>query len=147
MPEQPREASVDRHFCIEFPSNPLYLTAVRQFVSRLCSVAGFEQKECYAITLAVDEACTNIIKHSYELDTSRRIEMSADLLPEGGIQFRLTDYGRECDPKALGEFQYDNQKPGGLGLFLMNRIMDRVEFDASEGGCTRLRLVKYLATG
>ena len=128
---------------LTFAGDPRLMGAVRGFVRRLCRVAGFEPSSCHAITLAVDEACTNIIKHSYNNDFSGRIEMKIALL-ERGIGIELIDYGEKVDPSTVEPRKLDEPRPGGLGVFFIRKIMDEVEFDVSNRSFTRLRLVKYL---
>ena len=128
---------------LRFPGDPRLMGAVRGFVSRLCRVAGFDESACHSITLAVDEACTNIIKHSYNNDYAGRIDMKVALM-DRGIGIELIDYGKKVDPAKVRSRGLDELRPGGLGVFFIRKIMDEVEFDVSNTSFTRLKLVKYL---
>ena len=60
---------------LELPSDPSLLCAVRGAVERLTESFGFSAPECRAVTRAVDEALTNIIRHAYSGRADRPIEM------------------------------------------------------------------------
>jgi len=137
------DASVVERFSLEFPSDPKFMSAVRHFVSRISAAAGFDKNSSYAVTLAVDEACTNIIKYSYGFDSSKRIELTVELL-EGGIRFHIVDFGTKCDRSVFKPREIEDVTPGGLGIFLITKIMDHVAYDPSDGGRTTLTLVKFL---
>ena len=132
-----------RNLLIEFPSDPALMSAVRGFVGRVCRTAGFDKGDVHAIVLAVDEACTNIIKHSYGGDHSQPIRLRTDLLANG-VSFELVDYGAKVDPGEVASRDLDDIRPGGLGVYFIRRIMDEVDFDVSNEQFTCLRLVKFL---
>ena len=132
-----------RKFSLGFPSDPKFMSAVRQFVSRISAMAGFDKNGSYAVTLAVDEACTNIIKYSYDCDLSKRIEITVELL-ERGIQFDIVDFGAKCDGSVFESRELDQVAPGGLGVYLITKIMDQVIYNPSAGDSTTLTLVKFL---
>lgn len=131
-------------------SNPEWLSTVRAAVERLTETLGFKAEHCRSITRAIDEALTNIVRHSYCNRRDQPITVyfrKAQRKQEGGIQrgleIILCDRGPAADAtkwrgRPLGEIQ-----PGGLGLRLIHDAMDVVEF-SREGDTNRLRLVKYL---
>lgn len=138
---------------LELRSDPSLLCAVRGAVERLTEGFGFSAEECRAITRAVDEALTNIIRHSYQGAPDRPIELKIRATrqrPQGrefteGLEILLTDHGPAIDPKNLCGRALDDVKPGGLGLHFIKQSMDIVEFKrADEANC--LRLVKFVRT-
>src|SRR5690242_16034430 len=60
---------------LELPSNPALLCAVRGAIERLTESFGFSPEDCRAVTRAVDEALTNIIRHAYCGRADRPIEL------------------------------------------------------------------------
>src|SRR5580698_10435880 len=87
---------------LEFSSDPSLLCAVRGAVERLTEAFGFSAADCRAVTLAVDEALTNIIRHAYNGRPDRPIEMffrsvhrqAKDKTSEGlGLEILLCDRG------------------------------------------------------
>jgi anti-sigma regulatory factor (Ser/Thr protein kinase) len=131
-------------------SNPKWLSIVRAAVERLTETLEFKAEHCKSITLAVDEALTNIVRHSYSNRRDQPITMyfrkaqrKQEREVQHGLEIILCDRGPASDVtkwrgRPLGEI-----RPGGLGLHLIHDAMDIVEF-SRKGDINRLRLVKYL---
>lgn len=135
---------------MELPSDPNLLCAVRGAVERLTESFGFSAEECRAVTRAVDEGLTNIIRHAYSGRPDRPIKMVIHSVQkravEGtveGLEIRLCDCGPAVDPDQLCMRALEEVRPGGLGLHFIQQSMDIVEYKRdNETNC--LRLVKYL---
>ncbi len=132
-------------------SNPKWLSVARATVERLAEVLGFPVEQCRSITRAVDEALTNIVRHSYSnrLDQPiamyfRRAQRRHDGQVQQGLEILLCDRGPAVDPSKFQGRPLDEIRPGGLGLHFIHRAMDTVEF-TRKGSTNRLCLVKYLA--
>jgi len=137
-------------FKVELRSDPEMLSVVRSAVRQLATVVGLSERECRWVTLAVDEALANIIRHAYQNRRGQPIEVSCRRLGsrapggrEGRLEFLLADRGRSADPSELRGRPLDEVRPGGLGMHFIREIMDEVEYKRSEGR-NQLRLVKYL---
>jgi serine/threonine-protein kinase RsbW len=135
---------------VELRSDPSMLCVVRGAMERLTETFGFSAPECRSVTRAVDEALTNIMRHSYGGKMDRPIEVSVRRVPKGnvagrgdGFEVLLTDHGPKVDPAKLRGRRLDEIKPGGLGLHFIRQSMDVVEFKRSRGA-NLLRLIKYL---
>jgi anti-sigma regulatory factor (Ser/Thr protein kinase) len=116
------------------------MAAVRALMRESAAVFGFDENTVNHLVLAVDEACTNIIRYAYRGRTNGKIEL--DVIPDGKIwEVRLRDYGRKCDPAKLKGRSLDDVRPGGLGLFFIHQAFDEVQFDHSpkKGTCLILR--------
>jgi serine/threonine-protein kinase RsbW len=132
-------------------SNPKWLSVVRGTVERLTKTLGFPEVQCRSITRAVDEALSNIVRHSYgnRLDQPiavyfRRTQRRSEEEVWQGLEILLFDRGPEVDASKLYVRSLDEIRPGGLGLHLIHQAMDSVEY-TRKGPTNRLRLVKYLA--
>jgi serine/threonine-protein kinase RsbW len=132
-------------------SNPRLFSAVRGAVERLTETLGFTAVQCRSITRAVDEAVTNIVRHSYGNRLDKPITMyfrSTQRRHQGevqhGLEILLCDRGPEVDASNLKGRPLEEIRPGGLGMHLIHQAMDSVEF-TRQGATNRLRLVKYLA--
>jgi serine/threonine-protein kinase RsbW len=129
----------------KFPSRFESLARIRNFVSRAAKDAGFNEKEIYAVELAVDEACANIIEHAYEGEGNGEIECTCNNLI-GGLEIIIQDDGKPFDPNSipLPDFSVDldELKPRGAGLFIIRNLMDDVSFTFSEKKGNELRMVK-----
>jgi anti-sigma regulatory factor (Ser/Thr protein kinase) len=134
-------------------SNPKWLSVVRAAVERLAEALGFPAEQCRSITRAVDEALTNIVRHSFGNRPDQPIAMyfrralrRHDGQVQQGLEILLCDRGPAVDPCKLQGRPLDEIRPGGLGLHFIQQAMDTVEF-TRKGPTNRLRLVKYLAQG
>lgn len=108
--------------------------------------AGFSDKEVEQLKIAVDEACTNVIKHAYNGEGEHVIDLAV-LITKEKLTIRIRDRGRAFNPDTYAEpnlIQFaKSRKAGGLGVHIMNRLMDRVEYKTT-GDVNECCLVKYL---
>lgn len=124
------------------------LIAVREFVADAAREFGFGEDDVSKISLAVDEACTNVIKHAYGFDASK--SLSITVVPgKDSLEILIRDTGKGFDPSKVSipdmkEYLSHYQK-GGLGVYLMKKLMDVVEYQLLPGQKNEVRLVKYLA--
>jgi len=125
------------------------LIAVREFVSRAALKFGFNEEEVSKIALAVDEACTNIIKHAYKFDPTKSITISIRGR-NGAFEVSIVDDGLQFDPADVHppdmKEYLSHFRKGGLGVYLMKSLMDKVEYDIKPGKRNEVRLTKYLHT-
>ena len=133
---------------IHIESRTERLIAVREFVSDAARAFGFKDEEVSKIALAVDEACTNVIKHAYRFDPSQTIHVSVNA-DNGTFQISIRDTGvqfnpTEVRPPDMKEY-LSHYRRGGLGVYLMKSLMDKVEYDIAPGRMNEVRLTKYLA--
>lgn len=119
---------------VTIPSQTSYLALVRDLAKKMAEAAGFTPATADQVALAVDEATTNIIEHAYRGAPDQEIELRFE---DRGPEFRveLVDTGQMVDPRAvprvdLGRFVTE-RRTGGLGMHLMEKIMDSVTFRRS----------------
>jgi len=121
------------------------LAGIRKFVSEAASEAGFDDKDIYAVELAVDEACANIIEHAYGGEGKGEIICICNDL-NNGLEIILKDDGERFDPAGVStpdfSIELDKLEPRGAGLFLINNLMDNVDFKFSKETGNELRMVK-----
>jgi serine/threonine-protein kinase RsbW len=135
---------------VDLRSDPSLLCVVRGMVTQLAEVIGFSAAECRSVTLAVDEALSNIIRHAYKGLRERTIQVSLSRIEtrnngnrREGVEILLEDRGPAVDPTKFRARPLDEVKPGGLGLHFIRQSMDTVQYKRS-GRINRLRLLKYL---
>ncbi len=132
---------------IKFPSRTDNLEVIRDFIQRIAIKAGFIQEDADQISLAVDEACTNIIKHAHEYNSRRMIDLAV-VYDKKQIEIIITDKGKGFDPKKLEEpdlSKYIHEaKMGGLGIHLMKTLMDEVNYSFNPGIKNQVSMIKYL---
>ena len=135
----------DKTISLTVASNPQYLKLVRSVILQAGMLMDFSEKICRDITLAVDEAMTNIIKHSYKNDYTKQIIITIHFY-KAYLELNLQDFGEKVNPKTIKPRKLSEVKPGGLGVFFINNIMDTVEYDCSPEQGTILRLKKFNTT-
>lgn len=116
-----------------FTAEPSRLKHVRSLVYAAARAAGFDEPAARDIVLAVNEACTNVIIHTYEGRSDGNVVLRI-VQHSGGIRLSLRDYGppvpiADVRPRDLAEI-----KPGGLGTHFINEIMDSVRFVPAPDG-------------
>ncbi len=128
---------------LSIASNSCYLKLIRSIILQSAMVMRFSEKICKDITLAVDEAVSNIIKHSYNCTEDKEIVIEI-VMADNRIEFNIRDFGRKVDPETIKSRELDDVKPGGLGVFFIKKIMDEVVYDISSKDGTLLKMIKYL---
>jgi anti-sigma regulatory factor (Ser/Thr protein kinase) len=128
---------------IEFASHPANLSLVRDFVRQFLRPLGLAEVEKDLIVLGLDEACTNVIRYAYHQQTNQLIALACHQ-EANRIVFRLRDYGAQCEPAQLQGRPLDLVQPGGLGIHLIKRAFDQVDYNLKRQG-TELVLVKLLS--
>jgi len=132
---------------ISVRSNTENLLKIRNFVRDGALALGFTEEVVGNITLAVDEASTNIIKHAYKYSPEGEIIIQTDFADKKYI-IKIIDAGNHFDPTSvpvpdLKEY-HKQKKVGGLGMFLMKKLMDEVVYDNPDERMNQVTLVKYL---
>lgn len=95
------------------------------------------------IKLAVDEACSNVIKYAYRGNADKRIVVRYKV-DRGQFEVVIEDSGIKADPGVIRGRKLEEVRPGGLGVHLIKRCFDVFEFDEKKKNGNRLRLVRYL---
>ena len=125
------------------PSHPKYLYVIRSSLYSVVVNAGFSKKEARKIVLAVDEACSNIIKYAYEGDHSKLIALNI-AVKNTKLVIELRDSGKKPDVSRIIPRKLDDIRPGGLGTHFMAEVFDSVEYDTSGDAGTILTLEKRI---
>ncbi|MDH3267420.1 MAG: ATP-binding protein [Ignavibacteria bacterium] len=123
------------------------LSEIRDFVSANALKAGIQNATIDNIILAVDEACTNIIKHAYKLSPQGEIIIRIDY-DEEKFTITIIDYGKSFEPDRVPrpdlQKYYREHKVGGLGMYLMKSLMDDVEYTTIPGKYNQVLLSKNI---
>jgi serine/threonine-protein kinase RsbW len=130
---------------IQFAAKFEYLDEIREFVGAIARAGGFTDKDVYNIQLATDEAASNIIEHAYEKISDGVLELSCGVRDDL-ISIILIDHGESFDPSEipLPDLKADlsNRKIGGLGIFLMRKLMDDVQYEVTANDGNVLTMTK-----
>jgi len=132
---------------LKIPSITENLQMIREFVLKIASKAGFNEETQEQIALAVDEACTNVIKHAHHHDARRLmdIQIQTDM---NKMRITITDKGSGFDVTKLKDPDLEKyikeSKHGGLGIYLIKTLMDEVNYEFNPGVKNQVQLTKYL---
>jgi serine/threonine-protein kinase RsbW len=125
-------------------AGPAELVDIRRFVEETGHKLGLDEASIYALELAIDEACTNIIVHAYDA-RGGRIEIQIRTLGDC-VEVVIRDWGEAFDPGSIPlpdvEAPLEERPMGGIGLFLMRQVMDRVDFQFSDTDGNILTMAK-----
>ncbi|MGK7389365.1 MAG: ATP-binding protein [Candidatus Cyclobacteriaceae bacterium M2_1C_046] len=123
------------------------LKNIRLFVKEKLDGHGLSDLDVSAIVLAVDEICANLIIHSNKCNPDETIILEMEIKDGKEVFFEITDQGEAFDIKQYKEPTIEEiikaKKKGGIGLLLVKRIMDNVEF-TSETDKNTCRLYKKI---
>lgn len=119
---------------ISVSSSTEHLREVRNFVQKYVQQFDVNKNNLDEIILAVDEAYTNIIKHAYNNDPNQTVKIelgtSTDILwvrlSDTGYHFNANEYQ---PPDLLKRIK--NKQRGGMGVYLINKLMDSVEYSSA----------------
>lgn len=121
---------------LTIPASTNFLSDVRNFVEVHAKEHGFSDSDIHNVRLAVDEAVTNIIKHAYNYDESKKIDVEIEFNKDE-LLVSLSDSGKKFELRSLKQpdvQEYAKQKRrGGMGLYLIHTLMDEVEYQRTNG--------------
>lgn len=137
MSEMMRHTLVELRIC----SEPQFLELMRSVIRQLSQIVGFSQWDANMITLAVGEACTNVICHTYENRPDCQMTIGCRRLADG-LEIVLQDTGPKVQQSQLQPRSLEDVKPGGLGLHFIHSVMDRVKYDPEYQEGNRLIMIK-----
>lgn len=129
---------------INITARPENLKQIRAMMARVTSAAALSEADAGAVILAVDEACSNIIKHCCKDDPTRSIDVTITLDKES-LCVTMVDNGESFDIKSIKPRNIEEIKPGGLGVHIIREVMDVVEYSHTPEGLNQVKLVKKLA--
>ncbi|MCL4217002.1 MAG: ATP-binding protein [Candidatus Hydrogenedentes bacterium] len=131
---------------LKVASDARLLCAIRGLMRGYLERHDYEEDRIQEIVLALDEACANAIRHSYEGKNDQYIEVLV-CSDAARIEICLKDQGKPTNEDKLNKRVPEapdpgNLKAGGLGIPLIYAIFDEVRFEPGKtrGNCTTLRL-------
>ena len=129
-----------------FLVNSSSLKDVRSFCREVFEKLQIQDDLKDELVLAIAEAAQNIVKHAFKNAADANELMVVQISCENNkLQIAFYDRGTPVDPKKVKHREIDNIKPGGLGTFFIQEIMDAVEFkDGKKPWINHLVLTKQL---
>ncbi|TCO78074.1 ATP-binding protein [Marinisporobacter balticus] len=136
------EKKVCDHFSISVPNKPEYVNVVRLTTSAIASRMGFNIEQIEDIKVAIAEACTNAIKHGL-CNHNQNFDINF-FIDDEKIIIDVIDKGTGFASNEIEKPDLTSPKEGGLGIFIIQSLMDKVEIVSEIGKGTRLQMIKYL---
>ena len=130
------------HLKLVVPSDTRFLSIARAAVSEISAICDLSEGLCQSLTLAVDEALANIIRHAYGNRSDQEIELDCQVSADR-IVFRLFDQGDPPDPARICGQPLNDVSLSGRGTHLIKAIMDEVCYERALDR-NELRLTKLL---
>lgn len=127
---------------LSVPNKAEYVSIVRLTTSGIANKMGFDIEEIEDIKVAIAEACTNTLEHGID-DENKNFDIDFDMHKDklmitvsGSRNGYCIDNMKDLKIEELGE--------GGLGIFIINSLMDEVEIINDEEKNTKIRMIKYI---
>ncbi len=115
--------------------------ALRDIVEATARLAGFLEPEAAEVVLAVHEAVANVRRHGYSEEGEGpvvvRIRARSD-----EVEFFIVDSSPPVPTETICPREWDDAKPGGMGLPFMHKVMDVVEHHPRDGRGNVLRMLR-----
>ncbi|MFV9507417.1 MAG: anti-sigma factor antagonist [Oscillochloridaceae bacterium umkhey_bin13] len=125
------------------------LAQISAFITEAAALAGLDERATWQVQLAVDEAATNVIQHAYDPDHPGDLTVSWTCEQDRFV-VSLRDFGRQFDPQSVPTpdiaSPLEDRQVGGLGLYLITRLMDEVRFDFNPQGGNVLTMIKQITS-
>ncbi len=127
---------------LEIPSSAQFVNVARKTVEGIAASMALTDEQAEDLKLAVGEACANAVKFSDPGEPPVEILYR---ITRGSLEVEVRNKGKAFDPKNVQQKeQLPEQLPvGGLGLFLIDKVMDELNI-SSKCGETTLKMVKHL---
>lgn len=121
------------------------LAKIADFITGVAAKAGLTERAIYAVQMAVDEACTNIIEHAYGGEGVGDIQINCTNSVQG-LEIIIIDHGQSFNPDQVSLLDPSaplaNRDRRGMGMFFIKNLMDRVEYQFTPTQGNRLILFK-----
>ena len=124
---------------LEIPNSPEFVSIARKTLEAFAWSIGLADQEIEDLELAVGEACTNAVKYGEPGDQTVRIIYR---IGENSMEIQVRNRGKAFTPPASPK-PIEQMQTGGLGLFLIDQLMDKMSIDC-ESGETTLKMVKQI---
>lgn len=134
---------------IRVPARAYYAKLARELVAGVGIGKEVPEDVIYEIKLAVTEAFANVVKHAYPTNgLSNGYVKIKCLVNDNDFIVKVSDKGKGFDPDKCIQNEMptpENLKEGGLGLFIITRLMDDVKFDCNHGRGSSIRMIKKIS--
>lgn len=134
---------------VKLPAKAQYISIARLALSGIASRIGFSYEAIEDLKIATSEAVTNAVEHAYTENGDGEVVIGCGIFTDR-LEITVADQGQSFDFESVraqvgpyeGKVEADVLREGGLGLYLMEALMDEVRFSHEEG--VTVFMTKYL---
>lgn len=127
----------------DFPVSSKSLKDIREFSREVIGKSKILEDSKEELVLAIAEAAQNIVKHAYKDNENTTDKMQIKILFENNkLEIGFFDKGKPVIKENIKHRSLDDIKPGGLGTYFIQQIMDEVVFKEATGWHNNLVLTK-----
>ena len=127
-------AGTDRHITLRNDIGDI--PRLHEFMQGITEETGMGHPLAMSLNLALEEAVSNVMLYAYPAGTEGRVDIDAHIRDDR-FEFILSDSGVPFDPTAAAppdlELDVAQRPVGGLGIYLVKRIMDSVTYTREDG--------------
>lgn len=135
---------------MKVPAKPDYVGVIRLTSSGIAGRMGFSYDDIEDLKIAISEACTNAVQHAYKTNEKGEIVIGFGLyknrlevmVADEGMSFDFQSIRKELGPYKESQESLEYMREGGLGLYLIEALMDEVHIHQKEG--VTVFMTKYL---
>ena len=127
----------------KFPSHPRYSRFFRQYAFNLSLDMGFTREVASNIQVSISEALANVIQHAYKNQHDLPIVLEFYKY-ETKLEIHIQDYGVRVPRGEIKSRPLDEVRESGLGVYIMEKFMDYINYNTSGEKGTLLIMTKNL---
>jgi anti-sigma regulatory factor (Ser/Thr protein kinase) len=121
------------------------LERIADFVTSAALALGLSEQQAFEVQMATDEASANVVQHAYGEGVAGEIYIRCEIKGDE-LVVTIRDHGRAFDPSQIPEpdltSPLEERQIGGLGLYFMHKLMDRVVFHSDAQTGNELKMYK-----
>ncbi len=123
---------------LKLPCKPEFINVARMNISVIANNMKMDYEVIQDLKVAISEACNNVIIHS---DSESHYEIDF-IVKREKLVVEINDFGNGFDFGNYNEPDLENPKESGLGLFIIDSLMDEFEIETKNGNGTKIRMIK-----
>ncbi len=134
---------------IILPNDVAAISRLAEFINRVCEAAGVDEGFTMQLNLAAEEAVVNVMNYAYPPGTKGDIEVSSRIAGNT-VTLVIRDSGVPFDPTAKADadttLTVEERPIGGLGIYLVRRLMDSIAYERTADGKNVLTMKKEVSS-
>jgi anti-sigma regulatory factor (Ser/Thr protein kinase) len=129
------------------PNDLVYFDLAQLFAREMAKKIGFRGNELNQIDIAVEESVTYVMKHAYDMEETKTIDIICQKI-EGGLKIIVKDMGIPFDPNRIARFNItknmEDLSTEGLEMYMLQKVVDDLSFHNLGHLGKEIHMVKYL---